>query len=125
MRTNTDLPRIMITTGDPAGIGPDITVQIAQENIHADIVAIGDPDLLRDRASFLRLPLSLIEFDDSCKQKHIAKSLRIIPVKIEVPAQSSLERAAGVANFHSPRIESVVPLMASGVRSHWLTQCNS
>ena len=85
MRINTDLPRIIITTGEPAGIGPDITVQIAQENINADIVAIGDPDLLQDRASALGLPLSLNEFVDAHKQKHIAKSLRIIPVKTEVP----------------------------------------
>jgi 4-hydroxythreonine-4-phosphate dehydrogenase len=81
MRVNTDLPRIIITTGEPAGIGPDITVQIAQEEINADIVAIGDPDLLQDRASLLGLPLSLIEFDDASKQKHVAKSLKIIPVK--------------------------------------------
>ena len=86
MRINTDLPRIIITTGEPAGIGPDITVQIAQENINADIVAIGDPDLLQDRASVLGLPLSLNEFDDAQKQNHVAKSLRIIPVKTEVPA---------------------------------------
>ncbi len=86
MRINTDLPRIIITTGEPAGIGPDITIQIAQENINADIVAIGDPDLLQDRASALGFPLSLSEFDDAHKQKHIAKSLRIIPVKTEAPA---------------------------------------
>ena len=83
MRVNTDLPRIIITTGEPAGIGPDITVQIAQENINADIVAIGDPDLLQDRASLLGLPLSLIKFDDAHNQKHVAESLRIIPVKTE------------------------------------------
>jgi 4-hydroxythreonine-4-phosphate dehydrogenase len=83
MRVNNDLPRIIITTGEPAGIGPDITVQIAQENINADIVAIGDPDLLQDRASLLGLPLSLINFDDVHKQKHVAKCLRIIPVKTE------------------------------------------
>jgi len=86
MRINTDLPRIIITTGEPAGIGPDITIQIAQENINADIVAIGDPDLLQDRASALGLPLSLNEFDVAHKQNHVAKSLRIIPVKTEVPA---------------------------------------
>jgi len=86
MTINTDLPRIIITTGEPAGIGPDITVQIAQENINADIVAIGDPDLLQGRALALGLPLSLIEFVDARKQKHVAKSLRIIPVKTEVPA---------------------------------------
>ncbi len=83
MRVNNDLPRIIITTGEPAGIGPDITVQIAQNNINADIVAIGDPDLLQDRASLLGLPLSLINFDDVHKQRHVAKSLRIIPVKTE------------------------------------------
>ncbi|RKZ50033.1 MAG: 4-hydroxythreonine-4-phosphate dehydrogenase PdxA [Gammaproteobacteria bacterium] len=83
MRGNNDLPRIIITTGEPAGIGPDITVQIAQKNINADIVAIGDPDLLQDRASLLGLPLSLTTFDDAYKQKHVAKTLRIIPVKTE------------------------------------------
>lgn len=86
MRINTDLPRIIITTGEPAGIGPDITVQIAQKNINADIVAIGDPDLLQDRASVLGLPLSLIKFDNVHNQKHVAKSLRIIPVKTETRA---------------------------------------
>ncbi len=86
MRINTDLPRIIITTGEPAGIGPDITVKFAQENINADIVAIGDPNLLQDRATALGLPLSLIEFDDAHKQKHDAKSLRIIPVETTVPA---------------------------------------
>jgi len=89
MRANTDIPRIIISTGEPAGIGPDITIQIAQENINADIVAIGDPDLLQGRASILGLPLTLIEFDKTIKKKHIAKSLRIIPVKTENPSIAS------------------------------------
>lgn len=78
-------PRIIISTGEPAGIGPDITVQIAQKDINADIVAVGDPDLLENRAALLKLPLSLIEFDQSIRQKHLAKRLRIIPVKTRVP----------------------------------------
>ncbi len=85
MRADTELPRIIISTGEPAGIGPDITIQIAQKDIPADIVAIGDPDLLQNRASRLGLPLSLTEFDEDSKQKHLAKSLRIIPVKTETP----------------------------------------
>jgi len=78
MRADTELPRIIISTGEPAGIGPDITIQIAQKDIPADIVAIGDPDLLQNRASKLGLPLSLTEFDEDSKQKHLAK----IPVYI-------------------------------------------
>jgi len=85
MRINTGLPRIIITTGEPAGIGPDITVQIAQKNINADIVTIGDPDVLQDRASALGLPLSLTEFVDAHKQKHVAKNLIVIPFKTKVP----------------------------------------
>ena len=85
MRINTDLPRIIITTGEPAGIGPDITVQIAQKNINADIVTIGDPDVLQDRASALGLPLSLNEFVDAHKQKHVAKNLSVIPFKTKAP----------------------------------------
>jgi len=90
MRTDTDLPRIIISTGEPAGIGPDITIQIAQKYIPADIVAIGDPDLLQNRASRLGLPLSLTEFDEDSKQNHVAKSLRIIPVKTETPVVPGL-----------------------------------
>ena len=86
MKSRADIPRIVISTGEPAGIGPDITIQIAQENIDADIVAIGDPDLFQDRAALIGLPLSLIEFDDAIKQKHIAKSLRIIPLGTDTPA---------------------------------------
>jgi 4-hydroxythreonine-4-phosphate dehydrogenase len=85
MMANTEIPRIIICTGEPAGIGPDITVQIAQNNINADIVVIGDPLLLQNRASALGLSLSLIEFDGTIKQKHIAKSLRIIPVETKTP----------------------------------------
>lgn len=96
MRTDTELPRILISTGEPAGIGPDITIQVSQEDIYADIVAIGDPDLLRNRASALGLPLSLTEFDAATKQKHIAKSLRIIPVKTKtstIPGQLNTDNA--------------------------------
>lgn len=96
MSTDTELPRIIISTGEPAGIGPDITIQISQEDIHADIVAIGDPDLLQNRASDLGLSLSLTEFDAASRQKHIAKSLKIIPVKTRtstIPGQLNTDNA--------------------------------
>ncbi len=85
MRASTVPPRIIITTGEPAGIGPDITVQIAQENIDADIIVIGDPNLLQDRASALGLPLRLVEFDPAIQQKHISESLRIVPLETDAP----------------------------------------
>jgi len=61
----TTVSRIAITPGEPAGIGPDILVQLAQHQQRAQLVAIADPSLLLDRAKRLGLPLVIKPFNDS------------------------------------------------------------
>lgn len=52
-------PRLWLTTGEPAGIGPEIVLAWAQASkLDADIVLVGDPELLEDRAERLGYPLS-------------------------------------------------------------------
>lgn len=58
-------PIIAITAGEPSGIGPDLCVQIAQQNWDYQIVVICDKQLLLDRATQLNMPLSLLDFDIS------------------------------------------------------------
>jgi 4-hydroxythreonine-4-phosphate dehydrogenase len=58
-------PRIAITAGEPAGIGPEILVQRAQQPCAAELVAVADPDLLQQRAALLGLPLTLLELDSN------------------------------------------------------------
>ena len=53
------IPRIAITPGEPAGIGPDIVIAAAQRAWDVELVAIGDPTLLEERAALLGLPLVL------------------------------------------------------------------
>jgi 4-hydroxythreonine-4-phosphate dehydrogenase len=48
------IPRIAITTGEPAGIGPDLCLQLEGLDIDAELVLIGDPRLLTARAEQLR-----------------------------------------------------------------------
>jgi 4-phospho-D-threonate 3-dehydrogenase / 4-phospho-D-erythronate 3-dehydrogenase len=53
------LPRLIITAGDPAGIGPEVTVRaLAQPEVHevAEIAVAGDPDDMRRTAERLGLP---------------------------------------------------------------------
>jgi 4-hydroxythreonine-4-phosphate dehydrogenase len=45
--------RIVITTGEPAGIGPDIIAAINPQAFEAKLVVIGDLDMLRARADAL------------------------------------------------------------------------
>ena len=56
-------PTIAITAGEPAGIGPDICIQIAQQAQHASLVIIADPDLLEQRAQALGLPLTCVQYE--------------------------------------------------------------
>jgi 4-hydroxythreonine-4-phosphate dehydrogenase len=48
------IPRIAITTGEPAGIGPDLCLQLQGMHVDAELVLIGDPGLLTARAAQLR-----------------------------------------------------------------------
>ncbi|MBX3708166.1 MAG: 4-hydroxythreonine-4-phosphate dehydrogenase PdxA [Gammaproteobacteria bacterium] len=75
--------RILITPGEPAGIGPDITVQIAQQHWPAEIIAIADPHLLLQRAKQINLPLHLTECDFTTQPiPHEPGTLKIVPVNL-------------------------------------------
>ena len=54
--------RVVITPGEPAGIGPDLVVQLAQREWPVELVVCADTTLLTDRAAMLgcRLPSALI-----------------------------------------------------------------
>ena len=80
------IPRIAITAGEPAGIGPDIVLMAAQRNWDAQLVVIADPDMLRQRAQLLKLPLALHTLTpDSPAKPHQAGSLIIQPVPLAAP----------------------------------------
>ena len=50
---------LAITPGEPAGIGPDLIVTLAQRERASDWVALADAETLKDRARRLGLPLTL------------------------------------------------------------------
>ena len=79
------LPRIALTTGEPAGIGPDICIALAQTAHHADIVALGDPGMLAARAQQLRLPLTLEDYRPTQHSAQTAGRLTLLPVKLRAP----------------------------------------
>ena len=54
------LPLIAITSGEPAGIGPDICLQLATRNWPARLVIIGDRALLAERAKGLGYDVSAL-----------------------------------------------------------------
>ncbi|MBS3798272.1 MULTISPECIES: 4-hydroxythreonine-4-phosphate dehydrogenase PdxA [unclassified Pseudoalteromonas] len=64
--------RIAITPGEPAGVGPDLLIALAQQAWDAQLVAIADAQLLQQRAATLGLPLTLIPFDEQAQAQPTA-----------------------------------------------------
>ncbi|MCP4468515.1 MAG: 4-hydroxythreonine-4-phosphate dehydrogenase PdxA [Halieaceae bacterium] len=84
-----NVPRIALTAGEPAGIGPDVILMAAQQAWDAELVAIADPDLLRARAQALGLDISLSELDPGATPKiRAAGHLAIQPVPLRHPARA-------------------------------------
>ena len=50
-------PKLAITTGEPAGIGPEISLAALARPLPADITLLGDTTLLRERGAVLSLPI--------------------------------------------------------------------
>lgn len=56
-------PRLALVPGEPAGVGPELCVRLAQDDLAADLVAYGDGDTLLAAARALALPLRLVAPD--------------------------------------------------------------
>ncbi len=57
--------RIAITAGEPAGIGPDLVVAMAQQAWPVEIIVVVSKQLMLERAEQLGLSLTLIDYDQS------------------------------------------------------------
>lgn len=65
-------PRLALVPGEPAGIGPELCVRLAQRRHDADFVAYADPGALLAAASALGLPLLLREPGAACQPGELA-----------------------------------------------------
>ncbi|WP_281559881.1 4-hydroxythreonine-4-phosphate dehydrogenase PdxA [Thalassomonas sp. RHCl1] len=78
--------RIAITPGEPAGIGPDLVIAIAQQAWPVQVVVIASPELLLERAKQLQLPLELTPYDASAAAlPQQAGTLTILPLELAAP----------------------------------------
>ena len=57
------LPRIAVTSGEPAGIGPELCLRLAGQALAAQPVILGDRGLLEARAALLGVDVVLRDFD--------------------------------------------------------------
>ncbi|TKI08728.1 4-hydroxythreonine-4-phosphate dehydrogenase PdxA [Martelella alba] len=78
--------RLVITPGEPAGIGPDLAAMVAQQAWPVELVVCADPAVLADRAERLGLPLSLKPYQpDEPAKPQPAGVLTVLEIKAPAP----------------------------------------
>ena len=70
--------RLVITPGEPAGIGPDLIIQYVQQAQEHELVCIADSAMLHQRAKKLGLPLSIRTYDSNAPQVQTAGYLTVL-----------------------------------------------
>src|SRR5690554_7112828 len=105
--------RLAITSGEPAGIGPDLCLQISQQDHGCELVVIADPDLLKARAQQLGLEVSIRLFDKTASvQPSKAGEICVYPVALAEPV------IAGELNKNnSAYVLETLRIAAQGARS--------
>ncbi|MDA7746845.1 4-hydroxythreonine-4-phosphate dehydrogenase PdxA [Psychromonas sp.] len=88
------LPRIVVTAGEPGGIGPDLILQLADKIWPVELIICADLTLLKERANLLNKPINFIEYDvNNTKQSqsigeltiaHIATATSVIAGELNV-----------------------------------------
>jgi 4-hydroxythreonine-4-phosphate dehydrogenase len=94
------LPRIALTPGEPAGIGPELVAALAATDFEADLIVIGDLQSLRDAAQSRDIALKLEPFDAtprSHRERHCLRYIEIPTQTTVIPGQLDVRNAPHVA----------------------------
>lgn len=102
MNTSNKPLRILLTPGEPAGVGPELAIMAAQRTYDFELIAIADPTLLKERAKQVRLELNIVLINDDDFKSHSsiqttiassnfpAKTLRVLPISLSKKSQAGL-----------------------------------
>lgn len=92
--------RVVITPGEPAGIGPDLVIQLAQRDWPLELVVCADGRLLTERATLLGLPLTLLPYSpEKPAAPQRAGTLTLLPVALHdevIPGTLNVENGGYV-----------------------------
>ena len=89
---------LAVTAGEPAGIGPDLCIQLAQQGFIEPVVIICDPDLLKRRAKKLGMPIEISLWQSGEVIATAPGCISVYPVALSEPAHAGT-LSAGNAQY--------------------------
>ncbi|HET7307707.1 MAG TPA: 4-hydroxythreonine-4-phosphate dehydrogenase PdxA [Gammaproteobacteria bacterium] len=79
-------PRLAVTSGEPAGIGPDLCLELAAGDWPAELVVLADSRLLAERARLLGKTINLPLYDSA--RPAVAGRVRLLPIPAAAPMEA-------------------------------------
>jgi len=102
--------RIALTSGEPAGIGPDLCIQLAQQAHGCELIIIADPDLLVERAALLGLNIAINLFNPDIEAKPSqAGTITVLPV-----LKNHQVECGQLSSINSPYVVETIRLATQG-----------
>ncbi len=78
--------KIIITSGDPAGIGPDIILQALTQNTWShELIVVADPNLLKNRAKQLGINVTLHDYNKKNTKHTSNNAITVLPISCPAP----------------------------------------
>jgi 4-hydroxythreonine-4-phosphate dehydrogenase len=90
------LPVLAVTSGEPAGIGPDICLDLAFADLPCRCIVLGDKNLLQSRAEQLGKTITLQDFDPQ-GGKTERGILEVLHIPLDAPCQAGKLNPANAA----------------------------
>ena len=84
----TSLAPLAITSGEPAGIGPDLCIWLAQQELDQALVVLADRGLLQQRAAMLGLDVQWHDYDPRHRSAMPPGHLQVLHVPASRPVQA-------------------------------------
>lgn len=80
-------PRIALTSGEPAGVGPDLCLALSRYALACELVCLADRDLLAARAQLLGISLTLADYRAAFRVPHTQGRLLVEHHALAVPSE--------------------------------------
>lgn len=92
------LPRIVVTAGEPSGIGPDLILELADKTWPVGLIICADLTILKSRAELLNKKITFIEYDkNNTKQAQSIGQLTVAHIATDAPVKTGVLNAANGA----------------------------
>jgi 4-hydroxythreonine-4-phosphate dehydrogenase len=107
------MARLILTSGEPAGIGPDLCIEIAARPWACDLIVAADSDVLAERSRILKKNVSLARYSPGAPPaEHRPDTLRVLHVPAPAPVR------AGELNIaNAPYVLKLLDAAIDGCRS--------